>query len=152
MPQENPEDHEERRRRLMISAAAYVLQAAALASVLYATDTYWSQPYHTSTLSGYAWLQELIHGHPDRIHHELGVRLHVFLQLIGELRLIGYENSCYVTLEEQVAIFLYTCVTGLSARHVGERFQRSNDTITKYDSLTSQYSIYSYSTGISARF
>jgi hypothetical protein len=35
-------------------------------------------------------------------------------------------------LEEQLAIFLYACVTGLSVRHLGERFQRSNDTISKY--------------------
>ncbi|KAL1944221.1 hypothetical protein VTO73DRAFT_3406 [Trametes versicolor] len=35
-------------------------------------------------------------------------------------------------LEEQLAIFLYTCRTGLSTRHVGERFQRANATITKY--------------------
>ncbi|KIK71790.1 hypothetical protein PAXRUDRAFT_676657, partial [Paxillus rubicundulus Ve08.2h10] len=34
--------------------------------------------------------------------------------------------------EEQLGIFLYTCVTGLSSRHVGERFQHSPDTITKY--------------------
>jgi hypothetical protein len=35
-------------------------------------------------------------------------------------------------LEEQLAIFLYACVTGLSVRHLGEHFQRSNDTISKY--------------------
>ncbi|KAK0440669.1 uncharacterized protein EV420DRAFT_1249896, partial [Desarmillaria tabescens] len=40
-----------------------------------------------------------------------------------------------VFLEEQVAIFLYMCVTGLSVRHVGERFQRSNETIAKYFKL-----------------
>ncbi|KAJ7081525.1 hypothetical protein C8R44DRAFT_527075, partial [Mycena epipterygia] len=44
----------------------------------------------------------------------------------------GLTHSKHVTLEEQVAIFLYTCVTGLSIRHVGERFQRSNETISKY--------------------
>jgi hypothetical protein len=35
-------------------------------------------------------------------------------------------------LEGQLAIFLYTSITGLSVHHVGERFQHSNDTITKY--------------------
>ncbi|KAH7917968.1 hypothetical protein BV22DRAFT_976376, partial [Leucogyrophana mollusca] len=45
----------------------------------------------------------------------------------------GYTDSRNgVTLEEQLAIFLYACVTGLSSRHLGERFQRSPDTITKY--------------------
>jgi len=38
----------------------------------------------------------------------------------------------HVPLEEQLAIFLYASVTGLSIRHLGERFQRSNETISKY--------------------
>ncbi|THU79228.1 hypothetical protein K435DRAFT_558359, partial [Dendrothele bispora CBS 962.96] len=33
---------------------------------------------------------------------------------------------------EKAAIFLYTCRTGLSVRHVGEWFQHSNATITRY--------------------
>jgi hypothetical protein len=35
------------------------------------------------------------------------------------------------------AIFLYMCVTGLSVHHVGERFQRSNKTISKYVGISS---------------
>ncbi|KIN96927.1 hypothetical protein M404DRAFT_112517, partial [Pisolithus tinctorius Marx 270] len=41
-------------------------------------------------------------------------------------------DSKNVTLEEQLAIFLYAMVTGLLARHIGERFQRSMDTISRY--------------------
>ncbi|KIK22780.1 hypothetical protein PISMIDRAFT_48951, partial [Pisolithus microcarpus 441] len=41
-------------------------------------------------------------------------------------------HSKHITLEEQVSIFLYTCVTGLLTRHVSERFQQSNGTISKY--------------------
>ncbi|KAJ8593508.1 hypothetical protein M405DRAFT_721598, partial [Rhizopogon salebrosus TDB-379] len=37
-----------------------------------------------------------------------------------------------MSVEEQLGIFLYTCVTGLSLRLVGERFQCSPDTITRY--------------------
>ena len=92
---------------------------------------YMKEPYHTSILSGYAWLQELLHGHPERIRTELGVHKEVFLALIRELRSIGHSDTKYVTLEEQLAIFLYTSVTGLSVRHVGERFQRANGTISK---------------------
>lgn len=44
----------------------------------------------------------------------------------------GLKDSKYIQLEDQVAIFLYMSVTGLSIRHVGERFQRSNETISKY--------------------
>jgi hypothetical protein len=34
-------------------------------------------PYHTSALSGEDWVQELIHGHPNRIKTELRMHLHV---------------------------------------------------------------------------
>lgn len=92
---------------------------------------YMKEPYHTSILSGYAWLQELLRGHPERIRTELGVHKEVFYALIRELQSMGHGDTKYVTLEEQLAIFLYTSVTGLSIRHVGERFQRANGTISK---------------------
>jgi hypothetical protein len=38
----------------------------------------------------------------------------------------------YISLEEKLAIFLYTCVTGLSLHHVGEHFQHTSETISKY--------------------
>ena len=72
------------------------------------------EPYHTSILSGYAWVQELLHGHPERIRTELGVHKEVFHALITELQSMGHGDSKYVTIEEQLAIFLYTSVTGLS--------------------------------------
>ena len=92
---------------------------------------YMKEPYHTSILSGYAWLQELLHGHPERIRTELGVHKEVFHALIRDLQSMGHGDTRYVTLEEQLAIFLYMSVTGLSIRHVGERFQRANGTISK---------------------
>jgi hypothetical protein len=88
-------------------------------------------PYHTSILTGEGWVMELLAGHPERIRCELGVHCHVFLQLIQELRQLGHDRSKYVSLEEQLAIFLYISVTGLTIRHVGERFQRSNETISR---------------------
>ena len=90
------------------------------------------QPYHTSALSGEAWLVELILGHPDRIRCELGMDVHTFKSVTLDLRRYGHGASKHVSLEEQLAIFLYICVTGLPIRHVGERFQRSNDTISRY--------------------
>jgi hypothetical protein len=77
-------------------------------------------------------MKELINGHPDRIWTALGMHLHVFIALILGLCLVcGLSDSRHVDLEEQVAIFLYMCVTGLSIRHVGERFQHANETISK---------------------
>lgn len=88
-------------------------------------------PYHTSALSGQAWVLELLAGHPDRIRCELGVSVEVFHDLITHLQDLGYTRTRYVSLEEQLAIFLYMSVTGLTIRHVGERFQRANETISK---------------------
>jgi hypothetical protein len=89
------------------------------------------EPYHTSILSGYAWVQELLHGHPERIRTELGVHKEVFHALVEELRSMGHGDSKNVSLQEQLAIFLYMSVTGLTIRHTGERFQRANGTISK---------------------
>lgn len=97
----------------------------------YSSGLYNREGYHTSALSGYAWVLELLSGHPERIRCELGVRHHVFHLLLSNLRELGYKDSREVKLEEQLAIFLYTSVTGLSTRHVGERFQRANNTIAK---------------------
>ena len=38
----------------------------------------------------------------------------------------------YVTLEEQLSIFFYMSVTGLSIHHIGEQFQCANGTISKW--------------------
>src|ERR1700728_1630580 len=89
------------------------------------------EPYHTSVLTGEGWIMELIAGHPHRICCELGVSHDMFAALISEIQEMGHGNSKFVSLEEQLAIFLYTCVVGLTIRHVGKRFQRSNETISR---------------------
>ena len=63
---------------------------------------------------------------------EVGVHKHVFLELIAALKQYGAMSSKHVYIEEQLAIFLYRCVTGLSLRHVSERFQRANETTSKF--------------------
>ena len=91
---------------------------------------YLKQPWHTSMLTGQMWVIELLAGHLECIHTELGVHRHVFYAIIDELCELGHTDSKFVTLEEQLAIFLYCSVTGLTVRHLGERFQRANDSIT----------------------
>ncbi|KAE9384886.1 hypothetical protein BT96DRAFT_618866, partial [Gymnopus androsaceus JB14] len=41
-----------------------------------------TQSYHTSGFSGQAWVKELVTGHPDWIHTELGMHLHVFTAFV----------------------------------------------------------------------
>ncbi|KAF8844724.1 hypothetical protein BDN67DRAFT_894439, partial [Paxillus ammoniavirescens] len=65
-------------------------------------------PYHTSILSGEAWVYELILGHPDRIQHSLGVNLDVFDAVLCILHCNGISQSRNgVSIEEQLTIFLY---------------------------------------------
>ncbi|KAI9447358.1 hypothetical protein BJY52DRAFT_1127464, partial [Lactarius psammicola] len=45
----------------------------------------------------------------------------------------GLCNTRHVSAEKQLAIFLHYACHGLSNRALQERFQRSRDTITKYD-------------------
>ena len=88
----------------------------------YGISTYDKTPYHTSALTGEMWVLELLNGHPECICSELGVHKHVFQQIIKDLHQSGHQDSKIITLEEQLSIFLYTCVTGLSIRHVSKRF------------------------------
>ena len=81
------------------------------------------EPYHTSILSGRGWVEELLEGHPGHIHCELGVSREVFLELVSVLHGFSFGSSRYVDIEEQLAIFLYMSVTGLTIQHTGERFQ-----------------------------
>ena len=41
--------------------------------------------YHTSVLFGHQWIKELLDGHPDHIHCELGIHKNIFLTLLEEL-------------------------------------------------------------------
>jgi hypothetical protein len=83
-------------------------------TVSLAESMYHWEPYHTSTLNGEGWALELLLGHPEHIWCELGVRLHVFKALISWLWAKGQGNSRRVSLEEQLAIFLYASVTGMT--------------------------------------
>lgn len=88
-------------------------------------------PYHTSALTGAMWVNELLTGHPGRFRTELGVHRSTFILLVKAMQKLGLQSSRHVSIEEQVAIFLYTAVTGITCVHTGERFQHSTSTITK---------------------
>ena len=119
-------------REVLLQYMALFTFAAGAAALAYGLPLYDKTPYHTSALTGADWVCELLNGHPERIRNELGVHKHVFLELIAALKQYGATSSKHVYIEEQLAIFLYTCVTGLSLRHVSERFQRANETTSKF--------------------
>ena len=129
---DSDEDEDLEEEDLISQAAATAAISAAFAVIDYSQTYYDKTPYHDSALTGAAWVCELLGGHPKNIHKELGVQKHVFRAIIIALQIAGYMQSKFVTLEEQLAIFLYTCVTGLSLGHVCERFQRATETASKY--------------------
>ena len=88
-------------------------------------------PYHTSVLTREGWVMELLAGHPQCICMELGVSHEVFIALVDKLCQMGHTDAKFVSLEEQVAIFLFASVTGLTVQHLGESFQRANETIAE---------------------
>jgi hypothetical protein len=57
----------------------------ALTGILQDESTRMREPYHTSGLTGKAWVMELLAGHPNCIRCELGVSHEVFLELVREL-------------------------------------------------------------------
>lgn len=124
------DNEEEAQLQLAAMAAAWVINVAAASALIYALPLYDKTPYHTSILTREGWVMELLNGHPEWIRNELGVHKDVFLALIQSLRNGGQGPSKHISLEEKLAIFLYTCVTGLSLRHVDERFQHSTETIS----------------------
>ena len=88
-------------------------------------------PHHTSILTGKVWVLELMNGHPDRMKINFGVSIGIFSALVQVLEHNGITESWNsISVEEQLGIFLYICVTSLSSCLVGEQFQRSMDTIT----------------------
>ena len=102
---------------LVIQAATTSAIAATLAVLDYTQRYYDKRPFHDSALSGVAWVCELLSGHPEHIHRELGVHKHVFWALITALKDAGHRHSKFVTLKEQLSIFFHVCVTGLSLIH-----------------------------------
>ena len=119
--------------RLIILLSTIMIQLVYYYNLLFLTPTV-PIPFHTSILTGKAWVLELLNGHPDWMQISLGVSVEVFQQLVNMLtQCCGFtcsRNGIYV--EEQLAIFLYTAVMGLSSWHVGECFKHSNETIVRW--------------------
>jgi hypothetical protein len=119
----------------LIGIAAFIIMYTMIKcmDILYAS-CFDKTPLHTSRLTGDQWVQELIDGHEERFYNEMGMRDIVFHQLLELLeREGGLHDTRYVTAREQLAIFLHYAPRGLSNHALQERFQRSADTISKYD-------------------
>ena len=93
---------------LIIQASVTASISTDLVTLDYSQRYYNKITYHDSALSGAVWVCELLRGHPKHICKELGVHKHVFQDIIVALQDTGHTQSKFVTLEEQLAIFLYS--------------------------------------------
>ncbi|KAJ7917950.1 hypothetical protein B0H13DRAFT_1607978 [Mycena leptocephala] len=94
MPLSNLDPQETARWVTLLIVA--LLQYIVLGVGLYVYPQYCKTDLHTSALSGRAWLDKLLSGHPDRIYIALGMRRHVFLALVLQLRAMGHMESLRV--------------------------------------------------------
>ena len=108
-----------------------------LCAVGYAVGTYCPlhierEPYRTSAMSGSMYVVELLKGRAERMIEVLGISQSSFLALRRFLVNVGaLENSQYIAVDEQLAIFLWIVRGGQSFRQAGERFQRSLCTVQR---------------------
>ena len=96
-----------RLRNALIQTFIVAVNVVITATLIYAGPLYDKTPYHTSALTGIAWVRELREGHPEHICNELGVHKHVFDSLLEALQRAGYSSSRYVLLEAACNIPLY---------------------------------------------
>jgi hypothetical protein len=114
-----------------LRTAAFLSAVTGGAAVMqYMTPDLIKTPMYDSKLSGEAWVQELLNGHPGQFHDNLGMSKHVFQKLIHKLQMYaGLDDSKHIMKEEQVAILLHLCQTGGVTHNIREQFQCSPDTI-----------------------
>jgi hypothetical protein len=103
---------------------------SAVAAAQYFTMNFVKNPQHTSVLSGRAWMEELLTGHPKRMRDNMGISQAGFQYLEQLLTQNGgLKSARYIDSTERLGIFLYAVTSDLSMRKLAERFQRSTQTI-----------------------
>ncbi|XP_062094130.1 protein ALP1-like [Humulus lupulus] len=91
------------------------------------------QPCRNSTLSGHEYVMEVLHGHWSRFYDLFRMNKDVFKLFCGvlkEKKLL--KNSRYLSVEEQVAMFLFVIGHNEQHRVVVERFQHSISITSHY--------------------
>lgn len=81
---------------------------------------------------GHVYLEELLGSHPTRIYDVLRMQRGTFLELCDWLEQnTSLQPSRSVSVQEQVAMFLWTVNYSASSRQVIERFQHSPETVSR---------------------
>jgi hypothetical protein len=88
-------------------------------------------PIHTSIIIGKKHVEELVEGHKVRARREFRMEKEIFGKLVEVLHDSNLlANSRKVSVEEQLAMFLFCLSTNASYRSVQERFQHSGEIVS----------------------
>ena len=121
-----------RQKRRQRKLALYTSILGSIAAAIYWQNNFSKNIQHDSQLTGDQWMKELLGGHEKRIRDNLGVSQEGFQyleQLLKNERTLRSTRNMGTT--EQLGIFLYAVTTDLPMRKLGERFQRSTETIQR---------------------
>ncbi|WVZ93069.1 hypothetical protein U9M48_039082 [Paspalum notatum var. saurae] len=100
---------------------------------LYYASTRSKTPCHTSKLSGAEYTCELLEGHERRSYENLRMEPRIFKALADYLSSRDLLRSTRgVTVEEQLAMFMYMLARNASYRALCDRFQHSGETIHRH--------------------
>jgi hypothetical protein len=90
-------------------------------------------PIYTSILTRKKHVEELLEGHKVWARREFRMEKEVFYKLVEVLHDSNLlANNREVSVEEQLAMFLFCLSTNASNRSVQEQFQHSGETVSRY--------------------
>ncbi|XP_059635842.1 protein ALP1-like [Cornus florida] len=102
------------------------------AALLEEQNFYQKRRCRDSILQGETYVMEILNGHRERCYENFRMYPEVFRTLCSTLKGIGLKDSKFLTVYEQVAIFLLTLSHNQRNRVVAERFQHSTETISRH--------------------
>ena len=110
----------QRRIQVAISAAIYV-------------GFYLSpEPVHTSIRTGQRFTEEILRAHPRRVLEVIRMPITTFLDLRDWVVERGLLRSTrYISVEEQIMMFLWMVGHGATNREASEQFQHAGDTVSR---------------------
>jgi len=125
-------DIEREKKRRKLALYWIISSCAAGAITTYYYKYIYKEPCMTSLQTGENWMNEILNGHPIRCVNAFRMEPNLFTKLCEDLQSkYGLQPSKKMTVVEKVGIFVYTLAMGASNRDVGERFQRSGETISR---------------------
>jgi ferric-dicitrate binding protein FerR (iron transport regulator) len=89
-------------------------------------------PMYNSERTGEHRIRELLDGHPNVFYDQFGMSKFVFRRLQRELAIYaGFSATKFLSMDEQLGIFLSTCRSGKNTRDICLDYQRGPDTVSR---------------------